>query len=272
MGKARDADAVEVVHKVAKYNKTESKLSLEHLEAIDRQYEAVDGTTEVAPTQDYTTASAAIKRNLEKFKGEHIRALFRTRQLAYSTSLIILLWGLIGLAFPLYNSFLPYLLATRGQDHGDASLSTTYRNYVIIGICGVPGSIAATFAVELPRLGRKGAMSIFTVLTGVFLFLSTTSKSSNALLGWNCAYSVTSNAMYGILYAYTPEVFPTTSRGTGNALAACANRIFGIMAPVIAGYTDLRTAVPVYVSGGLFVVAGMVMLLLPYEPRGKASM
>ncbi|KAK6359392.1 hypothetical protein TWF696_000552 [Orbilia brochopaga] len=270
MGKARDKDAVDVVHKVAKYNKFESNLSLEHLEAIDQQYGSINDTTAEAP--EYTTASAAIKRNLEKFKGEHIRALFRTRQLAYSTSLIILLWGLIGLAFPLYNAFLPYLLATRGAEHGDASLSTTYRNYVIIGICGVPGSILATGAVELPRLGRKGAMSVATILTGVFLFLSTTAKSSNALLGWNCGYSITSNAMYGILYAYTPEVFPTSSRGTGNALAACANRIFGIMAPVIAGYADLKTAVPVYVSGGLFVLAGLIMLALPYEPRGKASM
>jgi hypothetical protein len=36
--------------------------------------------------------------------------------------------------------------------------------------------------------------------------------------------------MYAVLYAYTPEVFPTKDRGTGNALAATANRVFGIMA------------------------------------------
>lgn len=36
--------------------------------------------------------------------------------------------------------------------------------------------------------------------------------------------------MYAVLYAYTPEVFLTKDRGTGNALAATANRIFGIMA------------------------------------------
>ncbi|KAF3185536.1 hypothetical protein TWF788_004358 [Orbilia oligospora] len=273
MGKARDADAVDVVHKVAEYNKFESSLSLDHLEAVDRQYRSSESDNGDRPQlEDYTTASAALRRNLEKFKFDHIRALFRTRQLAYSTSLIILLWGIIGLAFPLYNAFLPFLLTNRGAELGEDSLSTTYRNYVIIGVCGIPGSLLATAAVELPRLGRKGAMCIATVLTGVFLFLSTTAKTSSALLGWNCGYSVTSNAMYGILYAYTPEIFPTSSRGTGNALAACANRVFGIMAPVIAGYADLTTSVPVYVSGALFIAAGGVMLLLPYEPRGKASM
>jgi hypothetical protein len=36
--------------------------------------------------------------------------------------------------------------------------------------------------------------------------------------------------MYAVLYAYTPEIFATKDRGTGNAITATANRIFGIMA------------------------------------------
>lgn len=35
---------------------------------------------------------------------------------------------------------------------------------------------------------------------------------------------------YAVLYSYTPEIFPTKDRGTGNALTASANRVFGIMA------------------------------------------
>lgn len=35
--------------------------------------------------------------------------------------------------------------------------------------------------------------------------------------------------MYGVLYAVSPELFPTKDRGTGNALTAIANRVFGIM-------------------------------------------
>jgi hypothetical protein len=44
--------------------------------------------------------------------------------------------------------------------------------------------------------------------------------------------------MYAVLYAYTPEVFPTKDRGTGNALTATSNRIFGIMAPIIAMFAS----------------------------------
>lgn len=67
------------------------------------------------------------------------------------------------------------------------------------------------------------------MLTGVFILASTTAKNSNALLGFNCAYNFFSTFMYAVLYAYTPEVFPTKDRGTGNALTASANRIFGVM-------------------------------------------
>jgi MFS family permease len=84
--------------------------------------------------------------------------------------------------------------------------------------------------VERRFLGRKGTLSLSTVATGAFLYATTTAVTSNQLLGWNCAFSFFSNIMYAVLYAYTPEIFPTKDRGTGNALAASANRIFGIMA------------------------------------------
>jgi len=67
-------------------------------------------------------------------------------------------------------------------------------------------------------------MALSTALTGIFLFLFTTAKNESAILGWNCATSLTQNAMvslsghggflyrltifevfqYGVLYAYTP--------------------------------------------------------------------
>ncbi|KAL0952894.1 hypothetical protein HGRIS_007113 [Hohenbuehelia grisea] len=77
--------------------------------------------------------------------------------------------------------------------------------------------------------------------------------------------------MYGVLYAISPEIFPAKDRGTGNGLVSTATRVFGIVAPIIALYADLQTAVPVYIAGALIIVAGFLALLLPYEPRGKAS-
>lgn len=43
-------------------------------------------------------------------------------------------------------------------------------------------------------------------------------------------------------------------------------------APIIALYANLATSVPIYVSGALFLISGLIALLLPFEPRGKASL
>ncbi|TFK18623.1 MFS general substrate transporter [Coprinopsis marcescibilis] len=265
MGRGRDAKAVEVIHLLALYNGTTSTITLEDLKHVDPDQ---GGDGEKRSPANLTL----VKRNLKKLDANHVRSLFASKQLAYSTSLLILLWALIGLAFPLYNSFVTYYLSTRGADFGDGSIDVTYRNQVIISLIGVPGALLAGYMVELPALGRKGTLSLSTILTGVFILVSTTARTSNALLGWNCAYSFTSNVMYGVLYALTPELFPTKDRGTGNAITASANRIFGIMAPIIALFADLTTSVPIFIAGGIFIVAGLVALLLPFESRGRASL
>lgn len=260
MGRGKDEDAVRVVHEVARRNGKTTALTVADLEVFN------------LAGQQGIDATAALKRKLEKVNLTHVRALFATPKLAWSTSLIMLIWAFIGLGFPLYNAFLPYIQATRGAKFGDGSTYITFRNSTVIAVLGIPGALIGGALVEVPKFGRKGALAVSTALTGVFLFASTTALTSNALLGWNCAFTFMSNIMYAVLYAYTPEIFPTKDRGTGNALTATANRVFGIMAPIIAIYANLETAAPVYVSGALFIGAGLLTTLLPFEPLGKASL
>jgi MFS family permease len=270
MSRGKDAEAVAVVHEVARRNGKTSTLTLEDLSQFDEL--GVETQQEEQTAGQQTSAGAALKRQLEKVKMTHLRSLFSTFKMGLSTTMITIIWAFIGLGFPLYNAFLPYIQATRGTDFGDGSTYITYRNEVIIAVLGIPGCILGGYLVELPRFGRKGTLAASTILTGVFLFASTTATKSDALLGFNCAYSFMSNVMYAVLYAYTPEVFPTKDRGTGNALTASANRIFGIMSPIIAMFANLNSAAPVYVSGALFLAAGLLAIGLPFESRGKASL
>ena len=78
--------------------------------------------------------------------------------------------------------------------------------------------------------------------------------------------------MYAVLYHYTPEVFPAPHRGTGNGLCSCANRVFGLIAPIVTIGGALTTSVPIFVSASLFIVAGIIMVFLPFESRGKANL
>lgn len=270
MSRGRDADAVKVVHDVARRNGKTSNLTLDDLSQFDER-STINSQSEEGNKQVYSTKQI-IARSLSEINFDHIRALFVTKKMAFSTSLIILIWAFIGLGFPLYNAFVPYIQATRNAQFDQGSTYLTYRNSLIISVLGVPGCIAGAILSELPKFGRKGTLSLSTVLTGVFLFASTTATDSASLLGWQCAYNFMSSTMYAILYAYTPEIFPTKDRGTGNALTASANRIFGVMAPIIATYADLKTSAPVYVRGALFLTSGLIALILPFESRGTAAL
>ena len=90
MGKGNDEKAVEIVHEVARRN-------VEDLKACEGSEGGIQ----------HTDASAAIKRKLQKLNLTHVRALFATKKLALSTTMIMWVWALIGLAFPLYNAFIP---------------------------------------------------------------------------------------------------------------------------------------------------------------------
>ncbi|KAH9980571.1 MFS general substrate transporter [Russula compacta] len=264
LGRGRDEDAVAIVHEIARYNGTETGLTVEDLEEAARSAEEKEGTYKWRVLSEGSEWTA-----------KHVRALFATKKMAWSTSLLIWIWGLIGLASTLYNNFLPYLLASRGAKFQDATYFITYRNRTASHNfrSWYTSAFIAGWSIELPFVGRRGTLAhgANAGLTGAILFASTTARSSPELLGWNCGYAFFSNIMFGVLYAASPEVFPANHRGTGNGLTATATRIFGVLAPIIALYANLNTAVPVFVAGALIIGAGGLALLLPFEPRGKAS-
>lgn len=192
----------------------------------------------------------------------HLKGLYATSRIGVSTSLIWLSWLLIGLAYPLYNVFLPSYLHSRGASFGVQSEYVQWRNYAIVNACSVPGPVLAGFMCTTP-LGRKYTMVVGALVTMAFFFAYTQVRNEAQNLGFNCAISfclvrrlflrvlhrlrykadhrvVTKNIYYGTLYAYTPEVMPSAHRGTGNGIAIGFNRIMGIISAVIATVSNVR--------------------------------
>jgi len=91
MGRGRDAEAVEVVKKVAVHNGRgieDVKVTEEDL----RQVGKLD-TSGVEGRMDTSVLGVVKRRVGAVFGGEHLEGLFKTRKLAYSTSLLVVLWG-----------------------------------------------------------------------------------------------------------------------------------------------------------------------------------
>ncbi|KAF7345802.1 Sugar transporter [Mycena venus] len=281
VAKGRDKEAIEVLEHIARKNGKTITLTLESLRAVAKE-------TGQTGTIIHLSTYQVVGNAFSSFSLSHVTPLFSTRRLAINTTITIVLWGvciiqlycLIGLAYPLFNGFITLYLSTQVKNQ-TSSTYRTYRDYSIISVLGVPGSIIACLVVDYTRKnpnkfamgGRKVTMALSTALTGIFLFLFTTSKTENAVLGYSLASGLTQNAMYGVLYAYTPEVFPAPHRGTGDALCSAFNRICGVLAPIIKIVTTNPdgSAVggtangPIFVSATLFMVASVLMLLLPIE-------
>lgn len=264
LARGDDERAVQTLNHIARINRKTNTVTVEDLRAVDDL--ELDGEK-----KGRLLDNELLQSRLKRYNLSHIRQCFGSKRLALSLGLVITLWAFIGLAFPLYNAFLPSYLEQRGLATAALSVSMTYRNTLIVALMGIPGALLAGVLVEL-RIGRKGTLFASLVLTGVVLFGSTTAKTSNSFLAWNCFFNLFSNIMYGVLYAYTPEVFPTKIRGTSVGLAASANRIFGVFAPIIAIFADLTTSAPIFVSGALFLAAAVLVIFYPYEPRNRLSL
>ena len=161
----------------------------------------------------------------------HLRGLFLTKKMGLNTSLIWFSWFLIGLAYPLYNAFLPEYLKSRGAQTGDSSTYVTWRNYAIVNMCGIWGPILAGFMCEIKFLGRRGTMVVgalvtstfcsiisenapqlhlLTIWTVAFFFAYTQVRTGAENLGFNCAISFCLNIYYG---------------ATGNGISVAFNRL-----------------------------------------------
>ncbi len=160
LSRGRDADAVAVLKDIAARNGKplgDDVISVEIFRSAAGQEASMDAQEIEHKPKGMKRITSAPKEFIHNFKGvsftpdlSHVRPLFFGWRMAVTTSLLWVLWSLIGLAYPLYNAFLPiYLSEAQGLD-GASDVNTTYRNYAIISVCGVPGSIIAAWAVSCP--------------------------------------------------------------------------------------------------------------------------
>jgi hypothetical protein len=112
----------------------------------------------------------------------HVSSLFSTVKIAYTTGLVWLSWAMIGLAYPLFNVFLPYYLQSRGVSFGVTSPDVTWRNYALVQVCGIFGPILGGYMSNVRVLGRRYTMVIGALLTSEWSPTTSLFQSSTVAL------------------------------------------------------------------------------------------
>nr|POE51668.1 putative mfs-type transporter pb1e7.08c [Quercus suber] len=183
LGMGRDEEVVETLQWIATKYHRPCSLTLDRLSAL--------GVTNAVEGERRGSLNAHSKKRFSFSEvGLHLRGLFATRRIGFSTSLIWFSWTLVGLAYPLYNVFLPYYLESRGAQVGVTSQSIKWRNYAITNLCSIPSPILAGLMCRSKFFwGRRGTMIIGALLTMAFFFAYTQVRSEAGNLGFNCAIS-----------------------------------------------------------------------------------
>lgn len=139
----------------------------------------------------------------------------------------LLLWALwFGMVYSYYGIFtwLPTLLAAAGH-----TLVRTYQYTFWITLAQIPGYFSAAALVD--RLGRRRTLVLFLVPCTLATLGYAVAGSPASILLFGSLISFFNLGAWGVVYTYTPELYPTRVRGTGAGWASAVGRVGGILAP-----------------------------------------
>jgi putative MFS transporter len=175
-------------------------------------------------------------------------------------------WFCISLGYYGVFLWLPGIFFERGF-----TFLRTYQNAFLLALAQLPGYFSAAYLVE--RWGRKWTLTVYLVLSGLFTYLFAAVSGLPFIVGSAMLMSFFTLGAWGVLYAYTPELYPTEVRATGMGWASGMTRIAGALAPILGGWLfpiSLVLALTLYAVS--FVVGGLAVFLLGEETKGRPLM
>ena len=102
---------------------------------------------------------------------------------------------------------------------------------LLITLAQLPGYAVAAWVIE--KWGRRLTLSVFLVGSAASAVVFGTVHTEGAIIASGMALSFFNLGAWGALYAVTPELYPTSLRGTGAGWAAGVGRIASIVAPLV---------------------------------------
>ncbi len=238
---------------------------LAEAEAVVREVERQSGASATFAASRPARLAVGAARGSARAR---VLALFSPRFLS-RTVVLWVMWGTINFSYYGIFLWLPSQFVRKGF-----SLSDALSFNLLIALAQIPGYFSAAWLVE--RIGRKWTLAAYLLLSalGAYFFgqVALVAKDVSGILLWGSVISFFNLGAWGVVYTYTPELYPTWLRGTGVGWAAAFGRIFAFLAP-------LSVPTLIRVAGrdegaflafmGVMVAGGLVVLAMGPETRGR---
>lgn len=190
-------------------------------------------------------------------------------QLIRRTLVLWMMWATMNFSYYGIFLWLPSQFVRKGF-----SLQDALSFNLIIALAQIPGYFSAAWLVE--RLGRKLTFAAYLVMAGVGAYFfgqfALAARDVGQIIFWGSVISFFNLGAWGVVYTYTPELYPTWLRGTGAGWAAACGRVFAFVAPLtlptlltVAG----RDEGVFIVFTAVMVLGGLLVLAFGRETRGQ---
>lgn len=199
---------------------------LAEADAVVSELEAAAGLAPLpAQPATPTDAAAATTAVVGRSAAARLAALW-TREFRVRTAALWLVWACVNFAY--YGAFIwiPSILYADGFD-----LVKSFGFTLIITLAQLPGYAASAWLIEV--WGRRVTLSVFLAGSAASAVAFGTVSSPGLIIAFGCALSFFNLGAWGALYAVTPEIYPTSLRGTGAGSAATIGRVAAIVAPLM---------------------------------------
>ncbi|MBR2520241.1 MAG: MFS transporter [Selenomonadaceae bacterium] len=181
----------------------------------------------------------------------------------------LMLWiAWFGIVFSYYGIFmwLPSIVFAQGFE-----VVKTFEYVLIMTLAQLPGYFAAAWLVDI--IGRRYTLSSFLLLSGICAYFFGNAATADGILTWGAAMSFFNLGAWGVIYTYTPELYPTAIRALGSGWAAGFGRIGGMLAPMLvgvllAGGAQMNSIFLMFAS--VFAIISGVVLSLGIESKKKS--
>ena len=174
------------------------------------------------------------------------------------TQTLVLWTSWLLLAFGYYGAFLwlPTMLTRRGY-----SLVRTFEYSLEMSLAQLPGYFTAAYMIE--RIGRKPSLLTFFTGSAAAAVAFALAPSTAWLLASGVALNFFNLGAWGLIYAYTPESFPSDLRATGMGSSGSMARVGMIIGPLLPVYVSFSFALSIYAVA--WFATGILIFFLGIE-------
>ncbi len=187
-----------------------------------------------------------------------------TEKYRVRTIMIWTLWFFALLGYYGITTWMGKLLVDKGF-----TITKSIEWVLLMTLWGVPGFFSAAYLVE--KLGRRPAVAGYVLLSAVAAYFYGKAGTQNELIVAGAFMQFFFFGMWSVIYAYTPELFPTRARATACGTASTLGRFGALLGPaIVPAIISAYSVEAVFTLGALaFVIAAVNVLILGPETKGR---